>query len=94
MRLPHSPRRRGRVELVPLIDLIFLLLAAFVYATQFMAVRRALPVELPGAARGEVQRRERLTVTVTSGGAIYLEGEPVGAGELTTRVRRRLAAGA
>ena len=92
MKIPRAPGRRRGIELLPLIDLIFLLLAAFIYATQSMTVHRALPVELPGAAGARLERREHLTVTVTRGGDIYLQGESVTAAELTGRVRRLLAA--
>ena len=71
MKIARAAARRRGIELLPLIDLIFLLLAAFIYATQSMTVHRALPVELPGAATGRVERREYVTVTVTRAGAIW-----------------------
>lgn len=92
MKIARAAARRRGIELLPLIDLIFLLLAAFIYATQSMTVHRALPVELPGAATGRVERREYVTVTVTRAGAIYLRGESVSEEELTARVRALLAA--
>ncbi len=92
MRVSRAPARRRGIELLPLIDLIFLLLAAFIYATQSMTVHRALPVELPGASAGQLERSEHVTVTVTSGGAIYLQGRDLSPAELTVEVRRLLAA--
>jgi biopolymer transport protein ExbD len=77
---------------LPLIDLIFLLLAAFIYATQSMTVHRALPVDLPGAPGARIESREHVTVTVTRGGAIYLQGRDVTPEELRRDVRALLAA--
>ncbi len=91
MKIARDAVRRRGLDLLPLIDLIFLLLAAFIYAAQSMTVHRALPVELPGARTGGVEHREYVTVTVTRGGAIYLRGESVSAEGLTTRVRALLA---
>ncbi len=91
MKIARDAARRRGIELLPLIDLIFLLLAAFIYAAQSMTVHRALPVELPGATTGRVEHREYVTVTVTRGGAIYLRGESVSVEELTARVRALLA---
>jgi len=92
VKLKRSSPRSRRIELLPLIDLMFLLLAAFVYATQSMSVHRVLPVELPDARHGEIDRRGHLTITVTPGGAVYLEGEAVPVADLAARVRARLAA--
>jgi biopolymer transport protein ExbD len=91
LNLPRPAARPRGIQLLPLIDLIFLLLAAFIYATQSMTVHRALPVELPGASSSRVEQGEHVTVTVTSGGAIYLQGRDVTPRELTSRVRDLLA---
>jgi biopolymer transport protein ExbD len=86
-----AARARG-VEVLPLIDLIFLLLAAFVYATQALSEHRALPLELPAAASGRTERGRHLAVTVTRGGTVYLQGEEVSMEQLGAEVRARLAA--
>ena len=47
MRVNLGARRRARIEMLPLIDIVFLLLVFFIYAMLSMAVHRGLPVALP-----------------------------------------------
>ena len=64
-----SPRskRRARIEIIPLIDIMFFLLATFVMVSLSMVKSKGVPVHLPGAASGETQNREEFTsITVTA----------------------------
>jgi len=92
VRLARPAARPRGVEVVPLIDLIFLLLASFVYATQSLSEHRALPVDLPAASGARVDAAGHLAVTLTSGGLVYLQGEALSLEQLGARVRARLAA--
>lgn len=47
--------RRARIEIVPLIDVVFLLLVFFIYAMLSMSVYRGLEVNLPRAVEGARQ---------------------------------------
>lgn len=69
---------RPKIEMVPLIDTFFLLLAFFISSVLSMEVVRGLPVDLP-RDRGASVRLDpnRLLVTITEGGRIELEGESV-----------------
>ena len=48
-------RRRARIEMIALIDVVFLLLAFFIYAMLSMTVFRGLELNLP-RAEGSIQR--------------------------------------
>ena len=50
MKVALPERRKGRIEMIPLIDIVFLLLVVFIYAMLSMAVHRGLPVVLPSSA--------------------------------------------
>lgn len=52
-----SPRsnKRARIEIIPLIDIIFFLLATFVMVSLSMVQNRGIPVTLPAAATGAPQ---------------------------------------
>ncbi|MBI3323105.1 MAG: biopolymer transporter ExbD [Candidatus Omnitrophica bacterium] len=70
--------RRPRIEMVPLIDSFFLLLAFFMSSVLTMEVTRGLPVDLPKASAGSTASEEqRRVVTVTRDGSVQLDGEPV-----------------
>ncbi len=47
MKLNLDTQRKVRIEMLPLIDIVFLLLVFFIYAMLSMAVHRGLPVVLP-----------------------------------------------
>lgn len=89
MRIP-SPRsnRRARIEIIPLIDVIFFLLATFVVVSTSMIKNQGIPVHLPVAATGAPQeRKEYATITVTENGDIFFNKQSVGVEELPVRLK-------
>lgn len=56
-----------------MIDVTFFLLIFFMLFTTFKTVESGLEVDLPRAATGSQQTITNLTVTITRGGAIYLD---------------------
>jgi biopolymer transport protein ExbD len=81
--------RRARVEMIPLMDLVFLLLVSFVYATMSMVIHRGIKVRLPAAATAERRRDQPVAVTVTARNDILVEGQPVALADVAARVRER-----
>ena len=56
----HLPAtKKARIEMLPLIDIVFLLLVFFIYAMLSMAVHRGLPVELPLSTTAEIDKNRR-----------------------------------
>ncbi|MBN2242780.1 MAG: biopolymer transporter ExbD [Acidobacteria bacterium] len=81
--------RKVRIEMVPFMDVVFLLLVFFIYAMLSMVVHRGLRVELPAAATAEVDRYEYVGVTITKDNALFVGGEPVELSALVDAVRQR-----
>ena len=69
MKIPYaSAKKRGRIEIVPLIDVIFFLLATFVMVSLSMVKNQGIFVNLPRASTGAPRERGQasvVTVTVT-----------------------------
>lgn len=87
MKVYLPPLRRPRIEMVPLIDSFFLLLAFFMSSVLTMEVVRGLPVELPKAgASAPVSQQGRRVVTLGPEGQIQLDGEGVSVEELRNRL--------
>ena len=64
--------------MIPLIDIMFFLLATFVMVSLSMVKNQGISVTLPKAATGQPQPVSvAATVTVTDGGKLYLNQEPV-----------------
>lgn len=79
--------RQTRLELVSLMDVMFLVLVFFVYAVFDMAVHRGLKVDLPTAA-GVHERGERIVVTLDEQDALQLNGRALSRSELVAEVAR------
>ncbi len=62
--------KRARIEIIPLIDVIFFLLATFVLFTLSLNKSNGVKVTLPVAETGEVRDPTGVTISVTDEGAI------------------------
>ena len=58
--------RKARVEMLPLIDVVFLLLVFFIYAMVSMVVHHGLKVDLPKAGNTQLDTRDYLNITITA----------------------------
>ncbi len=85
-------RKSARIELIPLIDIIFLLLVFFIYSMLSMVVYRGVPVVLPSAQSVETQRGETLVITIDVYGEIFVDKEPTTSRGLLYRLEREHAA--
>jgi len=86
MKVGFEKARKARIEMLPLIDIVFLLLVFFIYAMLSMAVHRALPVALPESTTADIDRNATLSVTVKSDGSVYVDKEAVPIGSLAERL--------
>jgi biopolymer transport protein ExbD len=71
------PVEEVRVELVPLIDVIFCILIFFILAAVSFSRQQAISVDLPKAGTGTAQGRELLVVSLNELGQVYVEQQPV-----------------
>ena len=76
LRRPRGSRK-GRIEIIPMIDVIFFLLATFMLASLSMQNLNSLAVELPRGQADPAHAAEPITLTVTRDGLILLNRMPV-----------------
>ena len=90
MELPSPrPNKRARIEIIPLIDIIFFLLATFVMVSLSMVKSRGIQVNLPVAATSEPQdAKSYASIGVNEEGAIFWGKEAVTREELVARLER------
>lgn len=91
MQLAHTKRRTARIEIIPLIDVVFFLLVFFMISTLSMSINRSLPVNLPKAATAQKEASESMQVTMTSGGELFLNKEAITLQDLGSRLHDGLA---
>ena len=74
----RRPQLETRVEIMPLIDVIFLLLTFFIYAMVLMVRAELLPVQMHSFASGEPARiPPAVAITIDRNGDLFLNREPV-----------------
>jgi len=81
--LLDTPSQDVRLELIPLIDVIFCILTFFILAAVGLTRQQAISLDLPSAQTGQalpgqgVQGADRLYVSVDGLGQAYLDQQPV-----------------
>jgi biopolymer transport protein ExbD len=94
MEIP-SPRARkkARIEIIPLIDIIFFLLATFIMVSLSMVKNKGIPVNLPVAAASAAQdRKDFISISVTANGDVFWDKEKTSLAELPMRLQKLKAA--
>lgn len=70
------PHKKARIEIIPLIDIMFFLLASFMMVSLTMIKMQAIKMDLPTATQAQQQfKPEIINIQVDKGGDIYLEKE-------------------
>jgi biopolymer transport protein ExbD len=93
MKVNLETGRKVRIEMLPLIDIVFLLLVVFIYAMLSMAVHRGLPVLLPTSSSVQIDKSLVLSVTVKTDGMIYVDKEQIPIKDLAAALKRKTETG-
>ncbi|HEY9828343.1 MAG TPA: biopolymer transporter ExbD [Stenomitos sp.] len=72
MQLSEDPDIPARIELVPMIDVIFAILTFFIFATFFVNRNEGLPVNLPQAKTARPQVSTKVAITLRPNGDLFL----------------------
>ncbi|HTS91798.1 MAG TPA: biopolymer transporter ExbD [Stellaceae bacterium] len=88
---PARSRRRGRIEIIPMIDVMFFLLATFMLASLAMQNLHSLAVDLPKGSAAPLQLVKPVTLTVTREGGLLLNETVVTLETLTSTLQAMLA---
>jgi biopolymer transport protein ExbD len=89
---PSRQRRRGRIEIIPMIDVMFFLLATFMLASLSLQNLHSLTVHLPRGQAPPLQATRSVTLTVTREGELLLDRTVVTLDTIAAELRPRLAA--
>ncbi len=91
MRIPDQSENKLEINIVPMIDVIFSILAFFIISTLFLTQSQGLPVDLPQASNTQQQTKTEITVTIQEDGKIAFNEEEVSLEELITNVKQAAA---
>jgi biopolymer transport protein ExbD len=79
MRSP-IPHKKARIEIIPLIDIMFFLLASFMMVSLSQTHMKGIRVNLPSATSpppADPNLKDYVAIRVTEGGLIYFDNEPI-----------------
>lgn len=84
------PRRRARIGLTPLIDIVFILLMFFMLSSSFVD-RHVMDIATPAVVVGAPQPSDALLVELDESG-VRFNGEPIALNRLAARMSPYMAA--
>ena len=85
-KLPEN--HEARIEIIPLIDIMFFLLAAFMLVSLSMVNMKSVKVNLPTATTASADtKKDFINLSIDRSGAIFLDQQPVGANELSQQLK-------
>jgi biopolymer transport protein ExbD len=87
------PRRRTRIVIIPLIDIMFFLLASFMMISLQMSRTANIKVNLPSASQAaQDYKPDMINIAVDKAGAVWLEKKPIALPDLSAVLTSRFKA--
>ncbi|HBK68794.1 MAG TPA: hypothetical protein DEB05_05925 [Firmicutes bacterium] len=75
--------RRPRLDIVPMIDVIFFLLVFFMFFTTFKTAVSGIPIELPSSSQAVSFEQNRVVVTIDRKETVFYGAEQISLAKLT-----------
>ena len=92
MKLNNSSLSPPRIEMLPLIDIVFLLLVFFIYAMLSMAVHHGQSVDLPQSSSAVLETQDAISITIQAadqGMVLFVDEEPVNLEILSEKLKKK-----
>jgi biopolymer transport protein ExbD len=87
------PKKRARLEIIPLIDIMFFLLASFMLVSLSMTKQRTVSVNLPAASTSQTNLKpDNISLAVNAAGQVFFEKQSITLDALETMLKERLNA--
>jgi biopolymer transport protein ExbD len=77
MKIRQRPTKRARIEIIPMIDVIFFLLVFFMISSLAMTKINSMPVALPKTSTSPTSLKQNVILTVRKDGSIWINKIPV-----------------
>lgn len=83
------PHKKARIEIIPLIDIMFFLLASFMMVSLSQTTMKGMKVALPVGASGKTQsKKDYVSLSVDKDGYTYFDKERIALEEVLPRLRK------
>src|SRR5258708_34995418 len=77
MKIRQRTTKRARIEIIPMIDVIFFLLVFFMISSLAMTRINSLPVSLPKTSSSPEAIRQEVILTIARSGELYVNKTPI-----------------
>ena len=78
------------INILPMIDVIFSILAFFIISSLFLTRSQGLPVDLPTAQTAQVEQSVQLNITIEPDGRMFLDRQPIELDDLKTALTAKI----
>lgn len=93
VRIQRDVSLEPRLEIMPLLDVIFLLLAFFIYAMVLLVRAEILPVQLPELSQGRPATNiEAISISLDAEGSLFVDAKPTDLDAVVSTLADALAA--
>ena len=90
--LSPLPHKKARLEIIPLIDIMFFLLASFMLVSLTMTKQRTVSVNLPAAASSQTNLKpDTISLALNASGQVFFEKQAIALEALEAMLKERLA---
>ena len=79
-------RRGARLEMTPLMDLMFTLLVFFIYSMLSMTIHHGVPLTLPEAKSSTLEKHQNIQISITRTGNIFVNKREVELNDLAEEI--------
>jgi biopolymer transport protein ExbD len=84
-----EPEQPAQINIVPMIDVTFSILAFFIMSTLFLTRLETLSVNLPKAKNSQTQlNNHRVNLTINKQGNLFLNRKPIQSDQIAESIRR------
>ncbi len=83
-------RREAAFDLMPLIDVVFLLIIFFMLTTSFRTIFQGIKVDLPTTTTKQERIEQNIIITITKDNVLYLDKTRVTTSNLVSLLKKKL----
>ena len=87
--MKYFEARKARIEIIPMIDIMFFLLVFFIMITLHMIPNAGLKTQLPSSASTQSLPPAKVMVTLSDDGAVSIDGRTLTPAQLTAMLSAR-----
>ncbi|MFM0626899.1 ExbD/TolR family protein [Paraburkholderia xenovorans] len=87
--MKYFEARKARIEIIPMIDIMFFMLVFFIIITLHMIPNAGLRTQLPSAASAQSLPPPKVTVTLAADGSVSVDGRTLSTADLTALLAKR-----